>query len=182
MEARERVSRMLAYWLRHRPDAAGLELSEDGWAELARVIEALAREGVTASEAELHAVLGAPGKQRFELDERGLCIRAREGHTVAVRIERPTPPPPERLYHGTVSRSLPSIRRQGLTPRGRTHVHLSERIEEAVAVARRRGEPVILEVRARELAVHGVRLERSSSGVWLAERVPPELVSVLRTE
>jgi putative RNA 2'-phosphotransferase len=180
VDGRERASRMLSYWLRHRPDAAGLELSDDGWAELARVIEALGREGATVSEIELRAVLSAPGKQRFELDEAGLRIRAREGHTVAVRIERPTPTPPERLYHGTVLRSLPSIRRQGLTPRGRTHVHLSESVEEAVAVARRRGAPVILEVRACELAAHGVRLERSSSGVWLAERVPPELVSVMR--
>jgi putative RNA 2'-phosphotransferase len=81
--------------------------------------------------------------------------------------------PPDVLYHGTVERSLPAIRREGLRPMGRHHVHLSPDEETARQVGARRGHPVVLTVDARTMAEAGHEFRLSANGVWLVDRVPP---------
>jgi putative RNA 2'-phosphotransferase len=82
--------------------------------------------------------------------------------------------PPEVLYHGTADRSVESIRRDGLRPGRRTHVHLSADEETAVAVGRRHGRPVVLRVLAGQMHAAGHAFYRSDNGVWLTDAVPPE--------
>jgi putative RNA 2'-phosphotransferase len=84
--------------------------------------------------------------------------------------------PPAVLYHGTVERFLASIRRDGLQKGERRHVHLSATPETAVAVGRRRGHPIVLEVAATEMVSRGFVFYRSENGVWLTDHVPPEFL------
>ena len=171
------VSKYLAYLLRHRPQAAGLVLDGAGWVEVDALLAALAAQGRALTPAQLEAVVNAPGKRRFELD--GGRIRAAQGHSVAVELGLHPTEPPTTLYHGTVARFLDRILREGLLPRGRTHVHLSPDVATAREVGARRGEPVILTVDAAAAWREGHAFLLAASGVWLTDHVPPRYLSVL---
>lgn len=173
-DPRERLSRRLSYLLRHNPAAAGIELSRDGWVDLDRLVEAMTAGGDPVTAEDIVDVLATATKRRFELvDNR---IRALQGHSVPVDLGlAPTPPPPL-LYHGTVARFLPSIRRHGLRPGSRTHVHLSPDRRAATEVGQRRGEPVVLTIRAQEMHRAGHTFLRAANGVWLTSDVPARYI------
>lgn len=78
------------------------------------------------------------------------------------------------LYHGTATRFLASIERQGLLAQGRNYVHLSPDRETAVRVGQRHGLPVVLVVRAGLMHQAGRIFYCSANGVWLTARVPVE--------
>ncbi|MBI5942421.1 MAG: RNA 2'-phosphotransferase [Caulobacterales bacterium] len=174
-----RISKTLSFWLRHKPEAAGLSLSSDGWADIDAVLAALASEVPGCGWEELVMVVETSDKQRFELSGDAARIRARQGHSVDVDLDWPQTKPPERLYHGTVARFLDAILAEGLKPMARHHVHLSGDLETANKVAARRGQPVILVVEAAELSAAGRPFLLTSNGVWLVDHVPPEHLSVL---
>ena len=56
--------------------------------------------------------------------------------------------PPERLYHGTATRFVASIRAHGLLKGQRQHVHLSLAPATAISVGQRYGRVVVLKVDA----------------------------------
>jgi putative RNA 2'-phosphotransferase len=173
------VSKKLSFWLRHRPDAAGLTLDEAGWMEVDAVLGALDRAGVTGGLDRLRGVVAGNDKQRFELSADGRRIRARQGHSVAVELGWPEQVPPDRLYHGTVARFLDAILAEGLRPMGRHHVHLSPDIATARRVGGRRGAPAILAVRARDLHAAGKPFYRTANQVWLVDAVPPQFLELV---
>jgi putative RNA 2'-phosphotransferase len=76
------------------------------------------------------------------------------------------------LYHGTTTRFLASIRREGLSRRDRRHVHLSADAHTAKNVGTRHGQPAVLVVRADEMAAAGHAFHLSENGVWLTDAVP----------
>ena len=168
-----RVSKLLSFALRHDPAAVGLSLDDAGWASVDDVLAALGRRGEAVSRAELAELVRASDKQRFALAPDGTRIRANQGHSVAVDLGLPARPPPPVLYHGTVARFLEGIRASGLLRGERTHVHLSAEEGTAVAVARRRGAPIVLVVDAVAMHDTGHVFHVSENGVWLTEHVPP---------
>lgn len=117
-------------------------------------------------------------KQRFAFDETGLRIRANQGHSAEVDLELKEAHPPERLYHGTVSRFLAAIRAEGLKKMNRHDVHLSSDVQTASKVGQRRGEPVILVIDSARMAADGHKFRLSANGVWLTDHVPPEYIEV----
>lgn len=174
-----RLSKTLSFWLRHRPDAAGLVLDDRGWTDVDGLLAALARRGTEVDHDRLRTLVDRNDKQRFEMTPDGRRIRARQGHSVAVDLDWPTQVPPELLYHGTTNRFLPSILKHGLRPMNRHHVHLSPDIATARAVGARRGAPVVLAVRALELHRSGASLLLTGNRVWLTAAVPPGLIEVV---
>ena len=98
-------------------------------------------------------------------------IRARQGHSLDIDLGLSPLEPPTLLFHGTAARNLSSIRRQGLLPAKRQHVHLSLDVATATTVGARHGKPVVLEVEALKLHQSGQAFYRSANGVWLTERV-----------
>lgn len=171
-----KISKSLSYWLRHRPDAAGLELDGAGWAPVAEILRALADAGLADRLEQLKEVVAESDKNRFELSSDGLRIRARQGHSLPVDLDWPTAEPPGFLFHGTVERSLPSILANGLKPMNRHHVHLSPDITTAERVGRRRGAPVVLRISAAAMAEDGHLFQLSGNGVWLTDTVPPDYI------
>lgn len=167
------ISKALSYWLRHRPDEAGLTLDAGGWAPVDDVLAALNRSAPGANWDRLLEIVELNDKQRFELSSDGERIRARQGHSVAIVGDWPVTSPPETLFHGTVERFLPLILAEGLKPMRRHHVHLSPDEATARKVGARRGAPVILKVAASRLESEGGVFRLTDNGVWLVDLVPP---------
>jgi putative RNA 2'-phosphotransferase len=173
----QKISRRLSYHLRHAPDRIGIELDAAGWVDVAALLDALATHGQRVSRADLDRVVASNDKQRFAFDPTGTRIRANQGHSVAVDLGLRPAVPPELLYHGTVARFLPAIRREGLHPMSRHDVHLSATVETARTVGARRGDPVVLTIAAGRMAQEGHQFRISDNNVWLVPAVPPDYLT-----
>lgn len=170
-------SKSLSYWLRHRPDAANIELDEQGWAATSAILKALTEKRLPTDAALLRRVVEENEKQRFELSADENRIRARQGHSLNVEGSWVTATPAGALYHGTVEKFMPSIEQDGLTKQNRHHVHLSPDKETATKVGERRGKPVLLEVDAAGMVTAGIEFAVSSNNVWLVDAVPPQFLN-----
>jgi putative RNA 2'-phosphotransferase len=80
------------------------------------------------------------------------------------------------LFHGTASRFVAAISREGLKPGSRQYVHLSTDEATARAVGLRYGLPVVLVVDAARMHAHGFVFHQAENGVWLTARVPPSFL------
>lgn len=176
-EARQ-ISKFLSYVLRHRPDSIGLRLDPEGWAGVDELVEKTnARaEGITLNRERLREVVETNDKRRFTLSGDGARIRAAQGHSVQVNLDLQPAEPPEHLFHGTATRFLESILREGLLPQQRRYVHLSKDRATAVEVGRRYGKPVVLTVDARAMHERGFLFYLAENGVWLTDSVPPDFL------
>ena len=183
MEARSeekslvRDSKFLARVLRHDPGLIGVELDPAGWVDVGVLLAAAEAHGKRMSRERLNAIVAQNDKKRYEFDETGERIRASQGHSVPVELGYEPATPPQRLYHGTATRSLASIYRDGLLPGERHHVHLSADTATATKVGSRHGVPVVLAVDAEAMAKAGHTFYQSTNGVWLTDRVPPRYLS-----
>jgi putative RNA 2'-phosphotransferase len=171
-----KVSKFLSLVLRHKPEEIGLILDANGWADVEDLIRLANLRGAGLTRPLLDRVVAESDKKRFAFSEDGRRIRASQGHSVEVDLALPPVEPPEFLFHGTAERFVASIRATGLHSGSRQHVHLSLDETTATAVGRRHGRPVVLVVRAREMATAGHAFYRSTNGVWLTDRVPVEFI------
>jgi putative RNA 2'-phosphotransferase len=168
-----RASKRISLHLRHAPGEIGLVLGRGGWVGADELLDALGRHGLRLTRDELDEIVARSDKKRFAFDETRTLIRANQGHSVRVDLELPEAAPPDVLFHGTVATALPAIRREGLRPMERHHVHLSASAETATRVGARRGKPVVLRVDAARMAADGHRFFVSANEVWLVDSVPP---------
>lgn len=173
-----KISKYLSYVLRHRPEAIGLSLDNQGWADLAELIDLSNRAGTRLTEALVRDVVARNDKQRFAINADGDKIRANQGHSLNVDLGLIPQAPPQTLYHGTTTRFVDSIRRSGLMPRHRHYVHLSPDTDTAATVGARRGEPVVLKIKAGSMVDSGHRFYLSENGIWLTEHVPVEFIEI----
>lgn len=167
-----RIPRMIARALRHEPELLGLSLGAGGWVRVDDLLRGLSGVGRRVRRDELYAIVAADEKGRFSLSPDRSRIRAAQGHSVEVDLQLAAAIPPARLLHGTATRHLDGIFRDGLLPQRRQHVHLSETEETARAVGSRHGAAVIFEVDAGGLAEAGHAFWRADNGVWLTGPVP----------
>ncbi|NHZ43640.1 RNA 2'-phosphotransferase [Massilia sp. CCM 8693] len=172
MSTLEQKSKLLSRWLRHRPDAIGLEIDKHGWVDVAELLLKSAGAGIALTQDELVQIVVDNDKQRFSLNVDRTRIRAAQGHSVDVDLKLPVKTPPPVLFHGTVQKFIASIHRQGLLPGTRRDVHLSATKETAAEVGARRGAAVILVVETHPLLRDGYQFRRSENGVWLIPSVP----------
>lgn len=171
------LSKFLSYALRHRPDAIGLVLDPQGWADIDELISRGNAAGTLFNLEDLLHVVETSDKKRFSISSDGLRIRASQGHSVPVELGLSAREPPPLLYHGTANRFLASILAQGLKPQNRQQVHLS--IDEATAyrVGQRHGKPVILKIEALRMHAVGLAFYLADNGVWLTNHVPPAFLA-----
>lgn len=169
-------SRFLSRVLRHAPGAVGLVLDDAGWVGIDALLAAACTHGVEIDRATLDEIVATNDKRRYALDATGTRIRAVQGHSIDVELGLVPVEPPVRLYHGTATRHLKSILRDGLHRGRRRHVHLSTDAATARHVGARHGVPAVLGVRAHALHAAGEPFFRADNGVWLVERVPPRFL------
>ena len=174
-----KLGKLLAWVLRHEPEAIGLELDERGWAEVDALLECLREHEHPCSRTELERCVSSDDKARFSLSPDRRKIRAAQGHSIAIDLGLAPKVPPAELFHGTPARSVPAILERGLDKRERHDVHLSGDADTAITVGRRRGSAVVLRVDAARMHRDGFEFRRSDNGVWLTERVPSTYLAVL---
>jgi len=172
---RKKVSKTLAYLLRHDP--SGLDISEEGWADLDILLDELKDRWSEIEADDIEKVVDEDPKGRYEIKD---CkVRARYGHSIDVdpTLESVSV---ETLYHGTTPEAADKILEEGLKSKNRQKVHLSSSVEDARSVGKRRASsPVILEVDADEATDEGIRIGRASDRVYVTDEVPPRFISKL---
>ncbi|MFJ4142436.1 RNA 2'-phosphotransferase [Pseudomonas sp. NPDC089734] len=172
------TSKFLSYVLRHEPQAIGLQLDREGWANVDELIAGAVRNGKTLDFSLIEKIVSTSDKKRFNLSEDGKRIRAAQGHsTASVNIQHTEKTPPEFLYHGTATRFLESIRQKGLIAGSRHHVHLSQEVMTAISVGQRYGEPVVLKIEAQHMHRQGFNFFQAENGVWLTKNVPYNFIA-----
>ncbi len=63
----------------------------------------------------------------------------------------------------------------------RKKVHLSKTVEDAIQVGRRRtANPVILKIDARKAIKEGIRIERATDRICVADPIPKKFISVYK--
>jgi putative RNA 2'-phosphotransferase len=170
----EQRSKLLARWLRHRPDAIGLTLDNHGWTDIAELLTKAEAAGTFITREELTLAVTENDKQRFSLSPDGLRIRTAQGHSIGLDLKLAVKAPPPVLYHGTVSKFLTAIRKQEFLPGTRRDVQLSATKKTAEAVGARRGAPVVLIVETFPLLRDGFQFQCTDNSVWLIPNVPPQ--------
>lgn len=176
----DKLSVFLSLVLRHDPDAAGISLDGHGWADTQELIAGVNASGRRLDMEMLEEIVRTDEKGRYSFNEDKTLIRANQGHSIPVDVELKQVVPPEKLYHGTASRFMDSIKGQGLKPMSRLYVHLSKDYSTAVKVGSRHGQPMVLEVDAGRMARDGAVFYLSENGVWLTGYVKPEYLSIAK--
>jgi putative RNA 2'-phosphotransferase len=172
------ISKFMSLVLRHKPEVIGLQLDEHGWASVDELISKMNEKGTCVVYADILHVVVTNDKKRFAFNEDRTRIRASQGHSIEVDLALKPVTPPDILYHGTATRFLDVILKDGLLKQNRQHVHLTANKETAVAVGSRHGRPVVLEVNAVAMVNAGFEFYVSDNNVWLVEIVLPEYIAV----
>jgi len=126
--------------------------------------------GIYLDEAIIEEVVKTSDKQRFSLKDGK--IRANQGHSTSeVEIQFTKREPPDILWHGTATKNLDKIKRDGLLKMKRHHVHLSDNYDAALKVGKRHGKPLVFAVDAKRMVKDGIDFFISTNGVWLVESI-----------
>ena len=172
------IGKYACYLLRHCPQDANLDMDSRGWVDADALIAAINSKFPDAGfgmEALLDMV-STDKKQRYSMSMGNEKIRANQGHSIPVDLELGPVTPPPRLYHGTATKFIKSIMKEGIKSRSRNYVHLSGDYATAIEVGKRHGTPVILEIDAEGMRHAGHKFYLSENGVWLTDYVPPEFI------
>jgi putative RNA 2'-phosphotransferase len=175
-----KVSKFLSYILRHNPEKFGIILDSEGFADLNSILGVLNEryEDLEIRKETIEELIMQSDKKRFEIVKDK--IRAYYGHSFNERIIMTEAISlPSNLYHGTNLRAYEKIKVNGLKKIGRQYVHLSENIETAISVGKRRTKnPIILVVDTIIAQKEGIKFFKSGD-MYLVEYIPPKYISKL---
>lgn len=162
-------SKRLAYLLRHSdlPD-------RNGWVRVGVLLNEIS---ITLSM--LQDIVAKDTKGRFEFSENESSVRALYGHSIDVDMELEHTTPPMDLYHGTAEKYLENIIKDGLKPRKRNYVHLSETIDMAMQVGARHGKPIVLSIDTEAMISAGYKFYKAQNGVWLTGDILPKFLNIV---
>jgi putative RNA 2'-phosphotransferase len=175
----ERITRSLAYMLRHQPEEFDLELDAHGYGDAERVVQALnERLGEPVTLVDLEDAIHAGDRPRYELV--GNRVRALYGHSIDVEPGEPTRPP-EFLFVGISARDADRATRYGLRGGRRRFLHLALTPEDAKEAGRRTGRDyVVITVYALDAWEEGINFY-DRKALFLAGQIPTEFLEVTET-
>ena len=159
-----RLSRTLSLVLRHDPGVIGLILNDHGWARIDELLDCMSRKGKRVDCYLLEKIVAESDKQRFRISGDGKRVRANQGHSILIELNFEKKAPPQWLYHGTASRFMDAIEREGLQKQSRHHVQPSGDKDTVRKVGVRHGKPVVLEVAAQLMVSHGHQFSNPRTG------------------
>ena len=165
------ISKYLSLILRHKPEVIGISLDEHGWANVEELIAGIAKNHDFNMDL-LEEIVCSDEKQRYSFNVDKTLIRANQGHSVPVDVELEEQVPPDILWHGTGEKYISYIDAEGLIPKSRLYVHLSNDEDTATKVGARHGNPVVYHVLAKKMYDDGYKFFISVNGVWLTKTVP----------
>ena len=163
-----RKGKQLSFLLRHDTE---YRFDEHGYREVQDLVQ---NHGFTKDE--IVELVETNDKQRYEFNDDKSKIRARQGHSVNVNVDLKETLPPDVLFHGTATRFLESIREKGILKMSRNYVQLSEKIDTAMEVGGRHGNPVVLGVDTKTMREDGIKFYLSNNNVWLTEFVDSKYI------
>lgn len=166
------ISKFLSLVLRHQPETIGIQLDQNGWTDIAELIEKANNHGIKFDREILNHIVETNSKKRFAFNDTFDKIRASQGHSIEIELGYTNQKPPTILFHGTGEKYVQSILDTGLEKRTRQHVHLSSDFETAVKVGQRHGKPFVFKVFAEQMYHDNYQFFISDNGVWLTDNVP----------
>ncbi|OOP70742.1 RNA 2'-phosphotransferase [Clostridium beijerinckii] len=176
-----RISKFISLILRHKPEEIGLTLDEYGYISTSDLINGLNKKEYRVTISDIERIVAEDGKQRYSFNNDKTKIKANQGHSIKVNLELQAVEPPEVLYHGTSTRFMDSICREGIKKQNRQYVHLSADIETATKVGKRHGELVIFKINSEQMNKDGYNFFLSENKVWLTDCVPVKYFEIFRT-
>lgn len=164
------LSKTVSHVLRHEPQSYNLHLNSQGWVTLSDLVDALYHKGINVNNDTIIEMVEKSEKKRHQiLDGK---IRAYYGHSIKEKIIKQSSEPPLLLYHGTKQNNLKNIKEKGLLPMNRQYIHLSINEETAKIIgSRKKGETVIIKIKAKEAFDVGIIFYEENNGIWLAESI-----------
>ena len=175
-----KLSKTIAYALRHNPLEFNLVLDSDGFADVFILINSLKKDSrfKDVSLDDIKRVVINDSKGRYLLLDNK--IKAFSGHSVKENINQVEIIPPSILYHGTSPLSVFSIMNKGLLPMERQYVHLSSDIDTAYSVGlRKHDNPVILVIDTIKAREFGVKFYVTNNNSYLASSIPSLFIKEL---
>ncbi|RLN93947.1 hypothetical protein BBJ28_00010427 [Nothophytophthora sp. Chile5] len=173
-----RLSKTLAYALRHGAEELQLDIRPSGYVPLAQLLALPLFRGFT--EEQVDEVVRSNAKKRFSMttDETGSVryIRANQGHTLQIVEDEALLTPLEdpqaldKCVHGTYLKFWESIWTTGLSRMGRNHIHFTEREaqDEEVVSGMRSNCNLLLYVDYPKALEDGIKFYKSSNNVVLS--------------
>ncbi|MFX0043748.1 MAG: RNA 2'-phosphotransferase [Candidatus Hodarchaeota archaeon] len=172
-----KISKFLAYILRHDPGKFHLQLDSEGYADLTAVLKILNSryQDKKITKELIEKIILESDKRRFEIVENK--IRAYYGHSLKQKIMmREAEILPPFLFHGTTKRAYERIIKEGLKSENRQYVHLSGNLEDAVLVGKRRtNNPIILKINTKTSKEGGITFYKSGD-LYLTNYIPPHFI------
>ena len=179
----ESLGRMMAGILRHFPERFNLEMDEEGFVDIYRMVSAIKRKRGDRMRwlrpTHIIGLVETDPKGRYQIENNH--VRATYGHSLDLRLSLPTDNIPPVLYYPSSKEDLDGYLEEGITPRDRVMVHLSKTYENAWEAGSHRGEaeePMILVIDAEAAQDNGIIIQRAGTTVYTVEEVPPDFISI----
>ncbi len=179
---RNSLARRLALVLRHAPEKFDLEMDINGWVDVKDIVRQFKKQGGKRNHwlrpHHLSAIVETDPKGRYDI--RGNTIRATYGHTVEIEIDLPTDNIPDALYYPCDPVETENLLEVGISPSGRSHVHLSASIKTAAEAGHVHfALPTILEVDTAQMIAAGETIWHAGITVYLTDNTPAKYLSVI---
>lgn len=158
----------LSYLLRHGAIKAGINMDTDGYVIVDDVLKFLNTDFST-----IEKVVKEDNKNRYSLKEENgkFYIRANQGHSIqSIDSEELLTPitKPVYCFHATYKKNLENIKKEGLKPMSRKHVHFATKMSMV-----RKDANLFLELNLKNLLEDGYRFYMSDNNVILTESIIP---------
>lgn len=167
------LGKFISLILRHKPETIGIALDEHGWADVSELLAGIQKQGINITMERLEKIVETNNKKRYSFSEDKTRIRANQGHSINVDVELKEAIPPIVLYHGTATKYMEDIYKNGILHKNRLYVHLSKDVETAINVGTRHGTPVVLEIDTKKMLDDGYKFYLSENDVWLTSDITP---------
>jgi putative RNA 2'-phosphotransferase len=182
----KKLSKFIAFLLRHSPESGNLKLDNMGACkidDLLKVVQQHMKFKVTKKNIERLARLSNDPREKQRYIIEGEYIRAGHGHSIEITDYKQVFPT-EDLYHGTPSYIVDKIVQSSLSKMTRDKVHLS--YDEAITLeaARRRSRNVtLLRINIEDAIQAGIMFyESADPRIILSEDIPSQFLEKLENE
>ncbi|MGA1848096.1 MAG: RNA 2'-phosphotransferase [Thermoplasmatota archaeon] len=182
----ESLGRIMAGILRHFPEKFGLQMDEEGFVDIYRMVSSIKRKRGDRMRwlrpTHIIGLVETDPKGRYQVENNH--VRATYGHSIELSMSLPTDNIPERLYYPADPESVDTFIKEGLHPGDRTMVHLSKIWNDAyeAGIHREGPEPVILRIDAEDAQNNGIIIQRAGKTVFTVEEIPADFISLADEE
>lgn len=182
----ESLGRIMAGILRHFPEKFGLDMDEEGFVDVYKMVSAIKRKRGDKMRwlrpTHIIGLVETDPKGRYQVENNH--VRATYGHSLDLSMSLPTDNIPERLYYPAHPNEVERVLAEGLNPVDRSMVHLSKTWNDAfeAGIHREGPDPVIIRIDAEDSMNNGIIIQRAGKTVFTVEEIPSDFLSVADDE